>query len=304
MRLVPVGFLFLLLFSLQAGQAAKPSPSGDKPQIFGFRDPASELAAEAKFLAVPDPRLAEEHLQHLTAAPHVAGSPEDRATADYVAQKFRDAGLQTEIVEYKVWFNTPSEIHVDVTAPANVHMHGPSREHVEGDRFQDDPRIIQAYTAMSPSGDIEADVVYANYGSPEDFQRLADMKVDVRGKIVIVRYGQNFRGVKVLLAQERGAAGVILYSDPSDDGWRRGDKYPAGPWRPDTAVQRGSAGYMFEFAGDPTTPGFASLPDTPEDKRTPPEKSAQMPKIPVTPFSYADAAPILEHLKGPESPRD
>ncbi len=304
MRLVPVGLLFILLFSLQAGHAAKPLPSGNAAQIFGFRDATSEFAAEAKFLAVPDPKLAEEHLQRLTAAPHVAGSPEDRATADYVAQKFRDAGLDTEIVEYKVWFNTPSEIQVDVTAPANVHMRGPSREHVEGDRFQDDPRIIQPYTAMSPSADIEADVVYANYGSPEDFQRLADLKVDVRGKIVIVRYGQNFRGVKVLLAQEHGAAGVILYSDPSDDGWRRGDKYPAGPWRPDTAVQRGSAGYMFEFAGDPTTPGFASLPNTPEDKRTSPEKSVQMPKIPVTPLSYADAAPILEHLAGPESPRD
>jgi N-acetylated-alpha-linked acidic dipeptidase len=110
--------------------------------------------------------------------------------------------------------------------------------------------------------------------------------------------------VKAFVAQEHGAAGVIIYSDPFDDGWRRGDKYPDGPWRPDTAVQRGSIGYMFEFPGDPTTPGFASLPSLPESKRTPPEQSAQMPKIPVTPLSYHDATPILQHLGGPDSPRE
>ena len=305
MRPVPLGFFFLFLLSLEAGQAAKPFfPSNSVPAIFGFRNPSQEFANEGRFLAVPDPKLAEEHMRRLTSAPHVAGSPEDKITAEYVAQQFRNAGLETELVEYKVWFNMPAEISVDVTAPATVHMHGPSREHVEGDRFQDDPRIITPYSAMSPSGDVEADVVYANYGSPEDFQRLQDMKVDVKGKIVVVRYGQNFRGVKALVAQEHGAAGVILYSDPSDDGWRRGDKYPAGPWRPDTAVQRGSIGYMFKFAGDPSTPGFASLPNTANDKRTPPDQSPQMPTVPVTPLSYGDAAPILEHLEGPESPRD
>jgi N-acetylated-alpha-linked acidic dipeptidase len=157
---------------------------------------------------------------------------------------------------------------------------------------------------MSPSGDAEAEVVYANYGSSEDFKKLEQMKVDVRGKIVVVRYGQNFRGVKAFVAQEHGAAGLIIYSDPADDGWRRGDKYPEGPWRPTTGVQRGSIGYMFQFPGDPTTPGIASVPSLPDDKRTPPEQSAQLPKIPTTPLSYGDAWPILEHLGGPDSPRD
>ena len=272
--------------------------------IFGFRDANAERNLEARFLAVPDPKRAEEHLRTLTKAPHIAGSPEDKATADYVAQKFRDAGLDTEIVEYKVWLNYPAEISVDITAPAGVSMHGPTREHVDGDSFQDDPRVVMPYNGMSPSGDVEADVVYANYGSPEDFDKLAQMKVDVRGKIVLVRYGQNFRGVKTFVAQERGAAGVIIYSDPADDGWKRGDKYPKGPWRPDTGVQRGSVGYMFQFAGDPTTPGIASVPSLPDSKRTPPEQSAQLPKIPTTPISYADAWPILDHLGGPESPRD
>jgi N-acetylated-alpha-linked acidic dipeptidase len=212
--------------------------------------------------------------------------------------------LEAEIVEYRVWLNYPSEISVDVTAPAGVRMHGPTREHVEGDPLADDPRVITPFNAMSPSGDAEAEVVYANYGSPEDFKKLEQMKVDVRGKIVVVRYGQNFRGVKAFVAQEHGAAGLIIYSDPADDGWRRGDKYPEGPWRPTTGVQRGSIGYMFQFPGDPTTPGIASVPSLPDDKRTPPEQSAQLPKIPTTPLSYGDAWPILEHLGGPDSPRD
>src|SRR5271156_5548672 len=296
----------VLLFALPSPNVSghAPEPSSAAQAIFGFRDSAAEAATEARFLAVPDPKLAEEHLRTLTRAPHMAGTPEDKATADYVAQKFRDAGLDTEIVEYKVWMNYPSEISVDITAPAGVEMHGPTREHVDGDPYDDDPRVVMPFNGMSPSGDAEANVVYANYGTPEDFEKLEKLKVDVRGKIVLVRYGQNFRGVKVFLAQERGAAGVIIYSDPADDGWRHGDKYPQGPWRPDTGVQRGSVGYMFEFPGDPTTPGVASLPSLPDSQRVSPAQSAQMPKIPVTPLSYHDAAPILQNLGGRDSPRE
>jgi N-acetylated-alpha-linked acidic dipeptidase len=183
-------------------------------------------------------------------------------------------------------------------------MHGPTREHVEGDPYQDDPRVVMPFNGMSPSGDVEADVVYANYGTPEDFDKLDKLKVDVRGKIVLVRYGQNFRGVKVFVAQEHGVAGVIIYSDPADDGWKRGDKYPDGPWHPDTGVQRGSVGYMFEFPGDPTTPGVASVPSLPDSQRISPQQSAQMPNIPVTPLSYHDVWPVLQHLAGPDSPRE
>lgn len=291
----------ILLFSPLTPAAKNPQASTD---ISGFRDSAAELATESRFLAVPDPKLAEAHLRVLTEAPHMAGTPEDKATAEYVAQKFRQAGFDTEMDEYKVWINYPKDISVDMTAPAGVTMHGPTREHVSNDPFQDDPRIVTPFSSMSPSGDVEADVIYANYGTPDDFDRLDKLNVDVRGKIVLVRYGQNFRGVKVLVAQQHGAAGVIIYSDPADDGWRRGDKYPDGPWRPDTGVQRGSIGYMFEFPGDPTTPGIASLPSLPDSERISPEKSAQLPKIPVTPLSYHDAWPILEHLAGPDTPRE
>jgi N-acetylated-alpha-linked acidic dipeptidase len=294
----------VLAFRLPTVSGPAPQPTSAPQPIFGFRDAAPENATEATFLAVPDPKLAEEHLRILTQAPHMAGTPEDKATADYVAQKFREAGLETEIVEYKAWFNYPLEVSVDITAPAGVEMHGPTREHVDGDPYDDDPRVVMPFNGMSPSGDAEAEVVYANYGTPEDFEKLEKLKVDVRGKIVLVRYGQNFRGVKEFIAQEHGAAGVIIYSDPFDDGWRRGDKYPEGPYRPDTGVQRGSVGYMFEFPGDPTTPGIASLASLPENKRISPEQSAQMPKIPVTPLSYHDAEPILQHLGGPDSPRE
>src|SRR6266567_2885857 len=222
----------LLFVSIGGTSQSTSSPNGVNP-LFGFRNSAEENAIESRFVAVPDPKLAEAHLRTLTQAPHMAGTPEDKATAEYVAKKFREAGLETEIVEYKVWLNYPVEISVDMTAPDGVAMHGPQREHVDNDPFQDDPRVINTYNGMSPSGDAEAEVVYANYGSPEDFDKLKQMNVDVRGKIIIVRYGQNFRGVKAFVAQERGAAGVIIYSDPADDGWRRGDKYPQGPWRPD-----------------------------------------------------------------------
>src|SRR4029079_15741745 len=207
-------------------------------------------------------------------------------------------GLDTQIVEYRVWMNYPAEIRVDATGPAGLRMHGPTREHVDGDPFQNDSRVVTPYNGMSPSGDVEADVVYANYGSPEDFKKLEDLKVDVRGKIVIVRYGQNFRGVKSFVAEEHGAAGVIIYSDPQDDGYVKGDIYPKGPWRPESGVQRGSIQYMFKYPGDPTTPGFASVIGLADSQRVPPEKAVDMPKIPTTPLSYGDAEPILQNLAG------
>ena len=147
-------------------------------------------------------------------------------------------------------------------------------------------------------------VVYANYGRPEDFKKLDDLGISVKGKIVLTRYGGNFRGVKVYIAQERGAAGVIIYSDPADDGYFRGDKYPKGPYRPDTGVQRGAVQFLFKYPGDASTPGIASTPDLPESKRENPATAANMPQIPSTPISYHDAAPILEALTGPAVPHD
>src|SRR5690242_295676 len=199
MKSIPAAVLFVFLFSNLSGTSQS---AGNSSKLFGFRNASDEMAQEIRFMVVPDAKLAEEHLRILTQAPHMAGTPEDKATADYVARKFREAGLETEIVEYRVWMNYPAEISVDVTAPSDVIMHGPTRERVNGDPYQDDPRVVMPFNSMSPSGDVEGEVVYANYGTPDDFQKLEQMKIDVRGKIVLVRYGQNFRGVKSFVAQE------------------------------------------------------------------------------------------------------
>jgi N-acetylated-alpha-linked acidic dipeptidase len=284
--------------------------SAQTPQVFGYRDFTQQAKWDAAFLPVPDAKLAGEHLKTLTAAPHWASSPEDYATAVYVADKFKAAGLETQIVPYKVLLNKPVKIEIEaMDASGKKLMSGPTPEHVDpkkngGDPFQDDPRIFTAFNGSSPSGDVTGDVVYANYGNLADFKRLADMGVSVKDKIVLVRYGGNFRGVKVYIAQQYGAKGVLIYSDPADDGYFRGDVYPKGPYRPESAVQRGSVQFLPIYPGDPQTPGVASTPDLPDSKRIPlSELKGNQPSIPANPISYKDATPILKCLGGPESPR-
>ena len=302
---------FLLVACFVSGQTATPPNPPPTPasapaspvSMLGFRDSAAQLKLDQEFMPVPSATLAGEELKILTAVPHISGSKEDFATAQYVAQKFRDAGLETKIVPYRVLLNSPKKVEVTAFTPDGKQlMSGPTPEHVTDDSYQDDKRIALAYNAYSPSGDVTAEVVYANYGTPKDFAELAAKHISVKGKIVIVRYGKNFRGVKAYVAQQHGAAGVIIYSDPADDGYFQGDIYPDGPYRPETGVQRGSIQYLFKYPGDPTTPGIASTSDLPADKRIPLADAANQPKIPTTPLSYRDAAPILQALSGPESP--
>jgi N-acetylated-alpha-linked acidic dipeptidase len=265
----------------------------------------SEQKIEQEFLAVPSARLAGEHLKTLTAAPHVAASKEDYATVEYVAARFKAAGLETSIVPYKVWMNLPKEVKITATAAdGRLLMTGPSPERVADDPYQADPRIVMPFNSSSPSCDLTAEVVYANYGTPEDFKKLEQLHVNVKGKLVIVRYGHNYRGVKVYLAQLHGAAGVIIYSDPADDGFTKGNTYPNGPYRPATGVQRGAVQYIFKYPGDATTPGVPSDPDLPLSRRIPPDQAVSMPAIPATPISWQDAAPILKAMMGPAVPKD
>ncbi|HEY1809250.1 MAG TPA: M28 family metallopeptidase [Acidobacteriaceae bacterium] len=297
-------FASLLLSSLAligAQTAAEPN------SLFGYKDFSAEQAkTDQAFMAVPSAQLAGEELKTLAAEPHIAASPEDYKTAQYVASKFREAGLETEIVPYKAWLNMPKEVKVEAyDASGKLLMSGPVKEQVDGNEpFQNDPRVTPAFNGSSPSANITAEVVYANYCRPEDFDRLAEMNIDVAGKIVMCRYGGNFRGVKVYVAQQKHAAGVLIYSDPMDDGYYRGDMYPHGPWRPATGVQRGSVQYMFKYPGDALTPGIASRPDLPASQRIKPDQAASLPTIPSEPLSWHDAAPILEHLGGPDAPRE
>jgi N-acetylated-alpha-linked acidic dipeptidase len=270
--------------------------------VFGYNDFAPEAKIEQQFLAVPDAKLAGEHLKTLTAEPHMAATPEDHKTAEYVAAKFRAAGLDTEIVPYRVLLNWPEVVKMDAyDASGKLLISGPTREHVDGDPGDDDPRVVMPFNGSSGSGDVTGEVVYANYGSLEDFDQLAAQHVDLHGKIVLVRYGRNFRGVKVYIAQQRGAIGVLIYSDPQDDGYFKGDPWPIGPWRPATGVQRGSVQYLFKYPGDPETPGVASTMDLPDSARVNPD--GNQPHIVSIPISYHDASPILQALGGPGVPQ-
>ncbi len=302
-----------LLSSTTLAQAPASATAPSTP--FGFLDFTAQAKLDAAFLAVPDAALAGQHLKTLTAAPHWASSPEDLKTAEYVAEKFRAAGLHTDIVPYKVLLNKPVKISIEAfDAQHNRLMSGPTPEHVDpsdhgGDPFQDDPRILPAFNGSSPSGDVTGEVVYANYGNLADFKYLADHGISVKDKIALVRYGGNFRGVKVYIAQKFGAKGVLIYSDPADDGYTKGDMYPAGPMRPESAVQRGSVQFLPLYPGDPETPGVASTLDLPEAKRKTEAQTKELPggdqpSIPANPLSYKDAAPILRALAGPATPHD
>jgi N-acetylated-alpha-linked acidic dipeptidase len=296
---IPAVVLVAITSGSLAAQTAQQS-------VLGYADFNSEAKIEQNFLAVPDAKLAGEELKTLTAEPHLAATPEDRKTAEYVAQKFRAAGLETQIVPYRVLLNRPKVVRVQAyDETGHLLMSGPTREHVDGDSYQDDPRVVMPFNGSSGSGDITGDVVYANYGRLEDFNELAAEHIDLHGKIVICRYGINFRGVKVYITEQRGAIGVLIYSDPQDDGYYKGDAYPNGPWRPETGVQRGSVQYLFKYSGDPETPGVASTLDLPDSARARniggPE--GDQPNIVSIPLSYHDAAPILQALKGPSVPQ-
>ncbi len=202
---VPVLFacFFLPAIAIIGAQIAPSSAPAQSGGVFGYKDFAAEQAKiDQIFLAVPDAKLAGEELKTLTAEPHIAASPEDLKTAQYVASKFKEAGLETNIVPYKAWLNMPVEVKVQAyDSDGKLLMTGPVPEHVDGnDPFQDDPRVTPAFNGSSPSGDVTGEVVYANYGRPEDFQKLKDLGIDLKGKIILVRYGGNFRGVKVYVA--------------------------------------------------------------------------------------------------------
>lgn len=255
---------------------------------------------EERFQRVPAPDSAREHLRRLTAEPHVAGTKEDYATAIYVRDKIRSYGIPAELDEYDVLLNYPKQ-------PAIVELITPRRRlkltvkeaAISADPSSANPRIIPLFNGYSPSGDVTAPLVYVNYGLPPDYAALKSLGVDVRGKIVLARYGNSFRGVKAKVAEDNGAVGLIIYSDPADDGYGQGDVYPQGPWRPATSAQRGSVQYLFKAPGDPLTPGRPSVPGVPRLKL---EDVTTLTRIPVQPISYGDAKHLLEPLGGPVRP--
>jgi len=255
---------------------------------------------EEVFRAIPNPKTAREHLRILTREPHIAGTKEDYDTAVYVRDQLRSYGVSAELKEYDVWLNypnTPSIVELITTRRQKLNIH---EAVVPGDPSSTHPRISPLFNGYAASGDVTAPVVYANYGLPNDYDELKKAGVDVKGKIVIVRYGNSFRGVKAKVAEDNGAIGCIIYSDPEDDGYMQGDVFPKGPWRPVASGQRGSVQYLFDYPGDPLTPGRPSIPGEPRLK---PEEATDLTRIPVQPIAYDVARTILSQLKGPVRPR-
>jgi N-acetylated-alpha-linked acidic dipeptidase len=318
-----------------AALADPPSPPTDFGPI-GFlkSSRAAQAHAEEFALAVPTPEKARAWLRALTEEPHVAGTPADRNTANDLRDKLRSWGWDAEIAEYEVLLNypVPQRIELQITKPAQKRLKV-TEDALAADKDSASADAFPAFHGYGVSGRASGQVVYVNYGRPDDFNALEKMGIDVKGKIVLVRYGELFRGLKVREAQKRGAIGILIYSDPADDGYARGDVYPVGPYRPPSAIQRGSVQFLSLGPGDPSTPdgpsikgakrlpidaanGFPLAPPndmggsfganstavTDWEKHTGLKRFDYYAAIPSLPISYEAAQPILDAMGGPNVP--
>ena len=281
-------FVLLLLISATIINAQK---------IMGFNDgnAKTQLDWEKKYDEQLNAKNLDGWMQFLTSHPHHVGSPQDKANAEYMANLFRSWGYQTEIAEYYVLFPTPKLRVVELLGSkpykAKLEEQALKEDRTSGQKTEQLP----SYNAYSADGDVTADLVFVNRGIPADYDELEKMGIDVKGKIVIAKYGGSWRGIKPKVAYEHGAVGCIIYSDPADDGYGAGDVYPEGAYRPKDGVQRGSVMDMPVAPGDPLTPGIGATKDA---KRLSIKDAPTIMKIPVLPISYEDALPLLQSLSG------
>ncbi|KAJ8323417.1 Vacuolar protein sorting-associated protein 70 [Batrachochytrium dendrobatidis] len=267
--------------------------AGDKPQAYS-KDKWSQHKAINAFESLLTKDSIRDTLKHLTGKTHVAGSDGDNQFATYIKERWEAAGLpMTHIDSYYPLLNYPISRSLTLLEPFRYDavLREPA---IAEDTTSGDPDAVPTFLGYSPSGNVTAELVYANFGGIEDFAMLAKNGIDVKGKIVLVRYGGAFRGLKVRAAELSGAAAVLIFSDPAQDGYKMGATYPDGPWRPPHGVQRGSIQYPTFYPGDPLTPFIAATKDAPRI----PIEEAPIPKIPAIPISYADAAPFLKALVG------
>jgi len=298
----PMSLSISVLLTL-ALQSPKFIQSQTQPSILGFTPSAAahEIELENKFKAIPSPD--EERRQHkiFTAEPHVAGSPRNNELARYIADEWRNEGLEDVIIRrYDVYGSNPKSTFLEMVAP--VHYRAGLRElPIPGDPDLKNKSISSAWSGMSASGEVTAPLVYAHSGNPEDYELLRKQGIDVKGKVVLVRYSNpySYRGFKALTAEREGAAALLIYSDPAEDGFKKGKADPNGPWGPEYHIQRGAITYDFMVPGDPLTPGWASIPGA---KRIPVEQAVSIPKIMALPLSWHDAKPLLAQMDGPVAP--
>ncbi len=255
---------------------------------------------EADFKELVSAERCKHRLRHITEEPHLAGTENSRKVAEYLRTEFENYGLQVQVYEYHVYLPHPLEVHVELVSPGK-HLAVGKEASWEWDKDSYETEIVPGYNAYSPDGDVTAELIYVNRGLPEDYEILKERGISVEGKICIARYGGSYRGVKAKVAGDNGAVGLILYSDPDDDGYMRGDVYPRGPWRSEDAIQRGTVKYIFQHASDPLTPGWAATKDA---DRLSIDEATDLPKIPVVPLAYRDAKPFLKALAGPNAPSE
>ena len=301
----------LLIVAAALGSGAQGTPAQQRAEsrpdahLRGFSEPAAhtELQLEREFKAIPSPDRAREWHHYFTAEPHPAGSARNNELARYIADEWKKQGWEDVVIrQYDVWHSSPREIQVEMIAP--VRFQASLREDsYDADPDTKDSRVSSAYLGYSASGEVTAPVVYAHSGNPDDYEVLRKAGIDVRGKIVLVRYSNpySYRGFKALTAERMGAAALLIYSDPQEDGFKRGKVFPDGPWGPESHIQRGGIPYDFIVPGDPLTPGWASVRGA---KRIPVEQAQSLPKIMGVPLSWRDAKPLLENMDGPDAPKD
>ncbi len=297
MRRVVPGLLSLAV-SIVFGSAAGVSAADTVPStLWGFDAAATQAqrALEARFDAQLKADDQRQWLRQMAAKPTHVGAPHDKANAEFTLAKFREWGWDAQIETFDVLYPTPKSLAVELIAPTRYTARL-SEPPIEGDSaFAHAEGALPPYNVYGADGDVSAELVYVNYGMPDDYLELARHGIDVKGKIVIARYGHGWRGLKPKLAWQHGAVGCLIYSDPHEDGYFEGDVYPKGGWRPADGVQRGSVADMVIHPGDPLTPGVGA---TANAKRLPIDKAQTILKIPVLPISYGDAQPLLAALDG------
>jgi N-acetylated-alpha-linked acidic dipeptidase len=283
-----------------AGLSMQENPPA-KLSGFSQAGSARERAIEEQFLKVPSPDEARKWHRYFTAEPHPAGSERNNDLARYVADSWKNQGWEDiKMHRYDVLVSLPRQVAVELVSPVKYQA-SLREEPYDADPDTANPAVRSAYLGLSASGDVTAPIVYAHSGNPEDYEVLRKHGIDVKGKIVLVRYSNpySYRGFKALTAQKLGAAALLIYSDPAEDGFVRGKVFPDGPWGPESHIQRGAITYDFMVPGDPLTPGWASVPGA---KHVPMEEAISLPKIIAVPLSWHDAKPILENMGGPVAP--
>ena len=268
-------------------------------QFTGFKNTDAQKKLEANFDNQLSAKRIGENIKLMSSVPHHIGSVGGKFVAEEIAKQFKAAGWDTKIVTYQLLFPTPITRVLEMKGATNFKalLKEPA---LKEDATSGQADQLPTYNCWSADGDVNAELVFVNYGLPEDYETLAKYGIDVKGKIVIAKYGRSWRGIKPKVAQEHGAIGCLIYSDPQDDGYGAGDVYPAGPFKNKYGVQRGSIMDMVIYPGDPSTPNYASVDGAP---RVDHNDAENLLKIPVLPISYSDAAPLLQDMAGPVAPK-